>query len=101
MPSLSNLESIMGMSSHVYGFIPPNDEWKKMKKVYDACQQAGINPPDAVSEFFDYEIPDPQGMKLSIQFAMKDYKADNESGFEVEISKLPENVKIIRFVNSY
>ena len=91
----------MGMSSHVYGFVPPDDEWKKMKQVYDACQLAGVNPPDAVSKFFDYEVPDPKGMRLPIQFAVKDYRADSENGFEVEIAKLPDNVRFIRFVNSY
>jgi len=91
----------MGMSSHVYGFTPPDEEWKKMKQVYDACQQAGVNPPDAVSKFFDYEVPDPKGIKVRIEYAANQYRGDAENGFEVEIAKLPDNVRFIRFVNSY
>lgn len=41
----------MGMSTRVYGIILPDEKWKKMKSVYDACRAAGINPPLEVEEF--------------------------------------------------
>lgn len=91
----------MGVSSHVYGFVPPDEKWQAMKKVWDACEAAGIVPPKEVAAFFGWETPDSQGVKLEIQQAVKEYRGDAENGFEVEIAKLPPNVKVIRFVNSY
>lgn len=91
----------MRMSSHVYGFVPPDEKWQAMKKVWDACEAAGIVPPKEVAEFFEWETPDSQGVKVGISKATKQYQGDSENGFEVEIAKLPPNVKIIRFVNSY
>ena len=47
----------MGMSSHVTGFKLPDEKWKKMKAIYDACKVANISPPQEVNEFFDYSPP--------------------------------------------
>ena len=42
----------MGMSTHLVGIVPPDDDWKKMKAVWDACDNADVDIPKDVSEFF-------------------------------------------------
>jgi len=101
----------MGMSSSVYGIRPPNERWRKMKEIYEACEKADIDPPEEVQEFFpDGEPPDPKGVVVDLSCfgpkyenhpSVTEYKGDMDEGFEVEIDKLPPDVKIIRFVNSW
>ena len=92
----------MSMSTHVVGFRPPSDEmWKRMKKVYDSCKDAGIDPPEAVTEFFGDQDPDPAGVEVDIKQAVSDWQDESREGFEVDLSKLPSNVTKLRFYNSY
>lgn len=95
----------MGMSTHVVGIKPPDAKWKKMKAVWDACKSAGISVPDEVCEFFGNETPDPKGVvvELEKQGCVSKYNdADRTAaGFEVDVTKLPADVKIIRFSNSW
>jgi hypothetical protein len=87
------------MSTSIKGFIPPDDKWKKMKAIYDACRVAKINLPDEVEDFFDGEKPDENGQIVEIPHT--EYQDDYSQGIEVEIAKLPKNVKVIRFYNSW
>lgn len=90
----------MGMSTHVVGIVPPDETWKKMKDVWDACRQANIAVPPEVQKFFNYDEPDDKGGFVSIP--VNDW--DDGSccqGYEIEVDKIPPNVKIIRFYNSW
>lgn len=89
----------MSMSTHVIGFKPPDAKWKKMKEVWDACEKAGIDPPKEVSEFFNYENPDENGVEVELDAA--EWGDDGRQGYEIEVSKLPKGVTIIRFYNSW
>lgn len=89
----------MSMSTHVQGFAPPNEEWKKMKKVYDSCEEAGLEIPDNVLKFFGYEAPDEAG--VSIEIDHEEYQSDMREGIEIDLEKVPKHVKKIRFFNSY
>lgn len=89
----------MSMSTNVYGFVPPDDNWKAMKKVWDACKSAGVDIPNKVDKFFNYQDPDPAGTEIDIPY--DDYSDDSRSGIEISVSDIPANVKIIRFVNSW
>jgi len=93
----------MSMSTHVTGFKPPDDKWKKMKAVYDACKAAGIHPPEDVDDFFGSSPPDDRGVEVEIERhpCTKKYSDDMRQGFEIDIRKLPPDVTIIRFYNSY
>lgn len=93
----------MGMSTHVVGFKPPDDKWKNMKKAWDACEKAGINIPYEILEFFDHQAPDDSGVEVSIERLDCTQKWIGEScdGFEVDIKKLPADVTVIRFYNSW
>lgn len=91
----------MSMSSYVYGFRPPDEEWKKKKEAFDACQKAGVSPPEEIWEFFGNEDPDEAGVQVDIKEAVENYSAENVDGFQVDLKKLPKNIRYIRFVNSY
>lgn len=95
----------MSMSTHVIGFKPPDEKWRAMKAIWDACAAAKVKPPEEVHRFFDFEAPDEAGVEVDIErqgsctpFNDADKAA---SGFEVDVRKLPPDVVIIRFYNSY
>lgn len=91
----------MSKSTRIIGFHPVDDKWQKMKAVYDACVVADIQIPDEVIRFFEYRQPDNTGVKVEINDAISAYDSLNESGYEVDIRKLPKNVHVIRFYQSW
>lgn len=93
----------MSMSSHIVGFRPPDAKWRKMKDAFDACEAADVPIPADVSRFFNHENPDESGVEVPIERtdAVTEYRADMRDGFEIDLTKLPPDVKIIRFFNSY
>ncbi len=93
----------MGMSTNVCGFKPPDEKWKKMKAVYDACLQADTKVPKAVEDFFGYDPPDDAGVVVDLEkhACCQEYKEDAREGFEIDVTKLPKDVTLIRFYNSW
>ncbi len=93
----------MGMSTNVVGFKPPDKKWRDMKAVYDACHAAGVEAPDEVDEFFDGNPPDDSGVEVDLEDneCCSEYNEDSQSGFEIDVSKLPKDVTIIRFFNGW
>jgi hypothetical protein len=89
----------MSMSTHVTGFVPPDETWLKMKAIWDACAEAGIAPPEEVEEFFDGEAPDPAGQEVDIPSS--EWRDDSSEGIEITLADVPSRVKIIRFYNSW
>lgn len=93
----------MGMHSFVQGIKPPDKRWLAMKKIWDACEELKVNVPEAVQDFFDGDAPDELGVVIDMteHNGVTDYKAEGCDGFEVDLTKLPKDITIIRFVNSY
>lgn len=91
----------MGMSTHVRGFVPPDDKWKKMKAAWDACKAAGAKVPHEVGDFFDWEEPNDAGMEVVLGAAVREWNTDSQSGYEVIVEKLPPRVKIVRVYNAW
>lgn len=89
----------MGMSSDVIGFRPPDDRWKKMKDVYDACEAAGVPIPSEVDGFFGCEEPDPRGVEIEIP--AEKWEDEYRQGFEITVSDIPAGCTVIRFYNSW
>lgn len=89
----------MGMSTHVIGFVPPDDRWAKMAEVWRSCRNAGIDPPPEVEAFFDDGEPDPHGQEVRIPH--RHWTAEMREGIEIDVSDLPSHVKVIRFYNSW
>ncbi len=88
----------MSVSLYVTGFVPPDSEWRAMKKIWDACEAADVEVPKKVVAFFNHESPDESGVSVDLTNAgcVKDWSSDYESGYEVDLAKVPEHVKIIR-----
>jgi hypothetical protein len=99
----------MGMSTFVVGIKPPDDHWRRMKAAWDACQAAGIEPPDTVYEFFNGEPPDEKGVVVGLdEFtgdrrheSVTEWSSDTGEGYEVDVTKLPKDVTVVRFWNSW
>ncbi len=92
----------MSMSTHVVGFRPADEKWKKMKAVWDACKMAGTEVPNTVIQFFGGEAPgDKPGMEVKLDRAVIEWNDDYRQGYEVDLTKLPPDVTVLRFYNSW
>lgn len=100
------MRNAVGMSTHVIGFKPPNEKWKAMKAVWDACEKAEVEPPKEVSEFFNHEPPDERGvaieeMELKKIGCVTDWNEEDQQGYEIDVKKLPPDVTIVRVYNAW
>jgi len=93
----------MGMHTSVYGIKPAGKKFKEMEKIYHLCNEQGITIPDEVDDFFDGETPDSKGVvvELNTNRGVSEYHEEMQEGIEVDLSMLPKDIRIIRFVNSY
>ena len=96
----------MGMSSHVTGVRDLDGKFSKMMEVKLACESAGIGYPDEVREYFKYPKESEEYLRREMEEVqlgdcVKEYSRNATDGFEVDLSKVPEGVKSIRFENSY
>ncbi|MEU7338739.1 hypothetical protein [Streptomyces sp. NPDC007074] len=89
----------MGMSTRIKGFAPPDERWQQMKTIWDACRAAHIDPPADVERFFDGAEPNPHGQEVDIPH--REWQDDHRQGVEIQTDDIPENVKVIRFYNSW
>jgi hypothetical protein len=92
------------MTTIVIGIKPADEKWEQMKAVFDACVLAKVDIPDEVEMYFNGDAPDPSGIKVyekSLGEAVKKYEKYPYLGYEVYIDKLPKDIKIIRFTNSW
>jgi hypothetical protein len=89
----------MSTSIHVVGFTPPNEEWKNMKSVYDACKAAKLEVPEEVEEFFNWEEPDEAGVEVDLEKSgvAREWHAEMRDGYEIDVESIPEHIKKIRF----
>lgn len=90
----------MGMQTYVIGFVPPDEKFKKMKHIWDNCQDLDIEVPGIVKRFFDQCEPNEYGMEVEIP-SHEWSNGDMESGLVVKLDEIPDKVKIIRFYNSW
>ncbi len=91
------------MSIRVYAIQPADEKWFKMKEIWDKCKEMDIYPPKEVEQYFDLEYPDSDGKLIDIteQEYVKEYTAEMVDGYEIDISKLPKNTKLIRVAYYY
>jgi len=92
---------IMSMSTYVIGFRPPDEEWKKKEKAFNACMEANVEVPDELRDFFGGDYPDEAGVEVDVKEATEEYHDESRSGFQVDLQKLPKGIKYLRFVNSW
>lgn len=93
----------MGMSTHLIGLIPADAKYKKMRAIWENCYEYDIRIPPEVEKYFEGERPDGNGIRVPLkeEDGVTSYVSEGENGFEVELSKLPKDVKFLRFYNSW
>ena len=103
----------MSISTIIVGVRDLRKEFDKMWTVAKACEKAKITFPKEVCDYFiidadQKELDDKscyEQEKLTFDLkgkpGVKTWSADMEEGFEVDLTKLPKDVKKIRFYNSY
>ncbi len=95
----------MSMNSSVYGIVPADAKFKKMKELFDRCREMGVEPPKEVWDFFGDEPPLGSGTVVNIGTCVSEVQPHEMSrGFEVDLVKLAlefPNVKIVQFTNNY
>ncbi len=93
----------MGMSTHIKGFISPDDDlYKKHSKVLIACAQAGIKElPKETADYFGSKYPEYYLLeeKLEVTIPKHPYYGDSCDGYEILVSEIPKGVYKIRFAN--
>lgn len=76
----------------------PDEKFIKYKQVYNACIAADIAVPENVADYFGHEDPNLlEGEDVDIDCAIIKGCKYIDSDFTVEIAKLPECVKFLRF----
>jgi len=96
------------MDSHVYGVLNIQDEeLKKLKIIITNCHDLDIDVPEQIcqrlkemglnEECFDDEE------EIRVNLIAREYDSDVDccDGLEVDVKDIPENVKMIRFTNTY
>ena len=87
----------MSVSLSVNGYKPADEKWAKMKEIWDTCKSLGFQPPKEVCTFFDGEPPgDKPGMECSLGDSISDWCSEYESGYEIDVSKIPVDIRVIR-----
>lgn len=81
----------MGVSTHIVGFKPMDDKCAKESKVLD----------DIFGEFGRPDYPDLMEVNLEKHPAVSVHEYADENGFDVDLTKLPKDVTVLRFFNSY
>lgn len=90
------------MSTWVYGVVPPDETYERMKHAYEACKLAGVEVPEKIIDFFDGKEPNPKGTLIELGAAAREWDPGHpESGLEIWLNQLPPQAKAIRFVNAW
>jgi hypothetical protein len=89
------------MSTHVVGFMPPDEDYTRKAKAWHACKDAGVALPPELERLFEHGPPDPNGKVVPLGLAACEWSNSYGTGFEVDVTKLPKGVRIIRFYNSW
>lgn len=98
----------MSMSTHVIGFKPVDEKWKKMKAVFDNCVDLKLPVPKEVMAYFEGDEPraDDPGVKvqekaLLASGAVREWSNNACAGFEIDVKKVPSDVTVIRVYNNW
>lgn len=93
----------MSMSTRIVGFVEPDADYQRKVAAWKACKAAGISPPPELDKLFDGAAPDDAGMEVKIADTAitRHSPYDCADAWDVDITKLPKGVRVVRFINSY
>lgn len=92
------------MFTYVIGFKPKDEKFESMKLIYDTCEKTNIPIPQEVIDYFGDEEPNDIGVRVELPKECQKEWCDPDqaaSGIEIDVRKLPKDVYIIRFINSW
>lgn len=89
------------MSNMLVGFVPPDAKWKKMQEAWMACKNADVEVPVEIEDFFDGADPLEDGAQIDLENITQNWSGEGEDGLEIDVSRIPKNVKKLRFVHIY
>jgi len=97
----------MGMSVHIKGIRDLSKRFDKMMAVKEACDKARIDYPADVYDFFgpeacedrEYLATEMETIEIEVERPRAGHAAEDR--YEIDLSKLPEDVKKIRFAIGY
>ncbi len=93
----------MGMSTSIVLLRDKKDlQYQKNLKVLISCQEADIDPPKEVDDYFGGDgVDNDPDFPLEIEFKPREWSDEMAEGVEIDVDKLPPGVKTIRFCNSW
>lgn len=96
----------MSMYTYVEFGKRPDDKFKKYKEILNLCFETNVAPPQEVVNYFRNNNLDPEADNIwnQVGFDEEAIEANFEDGFDeiiVDVTKLPKDVTLIRFCNSY
>lgn len=98
----------MSMSSYVQGLRDLDGKFKQMMEMKKLCDEKGFSYPKEVTEYFGSHLGESdkyiteQMQEVSLPKDLVKVSTDDSREFyDIDISRLPKEVKTIRFVNSY
>lgn len=96
----------MGMSTSIVGVRDLDKQFAKMAAVKEACEKAGIEYPPGLLAYFSSPGENIAYLRqemeeVDISAAITKTSEDATNTWEVDLKKLPEDVKAVRFSNGY
>ncbi len=100
----------MSMSTSIVAVRDMRQQFDKMWAAKEACEKAGIDYPEELKKYFgsniDYDLKESAEQEmltysLSGKPGVVQWGTEMREGYEVDLRKLPKDVKIIRFYNAY
>ena len=97
----------MSMSTHVVAFRDMDGEFARMLQIKRLCDESHVSYPKEVDVYFGNEAGEDEAylrdtkLEVPLGDALKEWSEDSASGYEVEVSRIPSDVKTIRFSNSW
>ena len=95
----------MGMYVDVKGVRDLSMNFEKMMNVKKACDDADVGYPVVIEEYFGSNVDESEDMIRSemelADIAYIETHPDSADVYEIELSKIPEDIKKIRFIISY
>lgn len=97
----------MSMSTHVKAFRDMDGEFARMLEAKKFCDARKLSYPKEVDEYFqgDADLNEQslrnQFLEVDISTAVVEWCDESSEGYEVEVTKIPKEVKTIRFFNSW
>lgn len=86
----------MSCSLTIVGYQPPDERYRQMAAVFDACAAADIEVPRAVLDFFGGRYPDHTGRQVDLSAILRPWVDEYRGGVEFDLAQIPAGVRVIR-----